>query len=96
MTNTLDIQTIDVLIDAKLSARSFPGLKVKPNQEDADAFDITHTFDHRFDRMCVPLHALVVQVADVKLELEAVYGEHAENLFNKPFHIEIAEPVEYK
>ncbi len=81
MPNSIDVpfnQAIDTIIDAKLAARSFPGLKVKPSQDDASSWDVVHTYDHRFDRLSVPLEHLVVQVEDVKIELEAVYGEHGE------------------
>ncbi len=73
MPNTIDIQTIDTIIDAKLTARSFPGLSVKPSQEDAEAWDVTHNTDHSFDRLVVPLDALRVQVENVLVELQGVY-----------------------
>ncbi len=91
MPNSIDIQTIDVLIDAKITAKGFPGLKVNPSADDADTFDIIHTIAHQFDRMSVPLHALVVEVNNMLLELEATYGKEGARLWNEPLHIELKE-----
>ncbi len=82
------------IIDAKLAARQFPGLSVEPRQDDPWVYDICHGLDDRFDRKNVPLERLVVQVEDVKLELQAVYGEHGEKLFDMPLHIEIVDAVQ--
>ncbi len=51
MLNGIDVQAIDTIIDAKLTARSFPGLRVKPSQSDAESWDVTHSYNHRFDRV---------------------------------------------
>ena len=87
----VELNTISTIIDAKLSARGFPGLKVEPSADDADTFDIIHTIAHQFDRMSVPLHALVVEVNNMLLELECAFGRGGEKLFDQPLHIELKE-----
>ncbi len=84
-------QAICIVVDAKLVAREFSGLSVKPHQDEPWTYDICHSIDDRFDRHNVPLDELMVRVEDVKLELEAVYGEHAERLFDMPMRIELKE-----
>ena len=93
MPNSIDAQFIDTIIDAKLTARSFPGLSVKPSQDSAETWDVTHNTDHSFDRLAVPLDALRVQVENVLVELQAVYGEHGEKLLDVPLRIELVEPI---
>ncbi len=92
--NSIDAQFIDTIIDAKLTARSFPGLSVKPSQEDAETWDVTHSIDDRFDRTGVPLDELRVQVENALMELQAVYGEHGEKLLDMPLHIELVDATQ--
>ena len=39
----------------------------------------------------MPLHTLVVEVNNVKMELEAEYGHHGEKLFEVPLHIALVD-----
>ena len=87
-------KVICTVIDAKLAASEFRGLKVSASQNEPWTYDICHSIDHRCDRHNVPLGELLVQVSDTILELEAFHGEGGERVFDIPLSIEIVEPAQ--
>jgi hypothetical protein len=89
----IDAQYIDTVIDAKLAAKAFVGLQVKPRED--GTFDVCHWHPatQDYNRTGVALAHLVPAVNDLVEELQESFGLSGEKLLDLPMHIELIEPT---